>query len=483
MRRRAGGIRRAEAAVLLCVAAMIACGALWAQAPAASGEREYPFAPEKVHKALEHMGAFSGERLPILDGFVAADAGQLDQYEKPYFQYRVRLVPANASGTRVKIEARITAQYAAAGSHALQYRALPSNGRLEADLLDRLDETLGMCSKRAAAAESPASSSTRRLSATASVVTSTSVPSIAVVPAREYSRAALPHPSRTETPQEQLDAVLREREAVREKTAALRTQLVQLEGLIASSEPVKQYAAVKRDGAGVMSRMSFGGPVLFRAQEGDEFEVVSQQQDWTLVRLGPSSTAWVQTDEMEFPSGLPVKQEVKQEVEQAAPADLQEQNTVPPAQTAAVLTSSRSVAGADASAPAQPDLGFWARHEEVRAFSGDWLPLQGKKVLFVLVQPRDLLTELSNDDRKLAFAKRVFASRYQAANRPNARFEGIVVIFMGGRGGVAAATVADIRQWSEGSVAEGTFLSRCSLDPADEFRGRARVSTGSGGAN
>jgi len=58
-----------------------------------------------------------------------------------------------------------------------------------------------------------------------------------------------------------------------------------------------------------------------------------------------------------------------------------------------------------------------------------------------------------------------------------------VVIFMGGRGGVAATTVADIRQWSEGSVAEETFLSRCSLDPADEFRGRARVSTGGGAAN
>jgi len=48
---------------------------------------------------------------------------------------------------------------------------------------------------------------------------------------------------------------------------------------------------------------------------------------------------------------------------------------------------------------------------------------------------------------------------------------------------VAAATVADIRQWSEGSVAEGTFLSRCSLDPADEFRGRAHVSMGGGGAD
>jgi hypothetical protein len=264
--------------------------------------------------------------------------------------------------------------------------------------------------------------------------------------------------------------------------------LVQLEGLVASAEPVKQYASVKRDGAGMMSRMSFGGPVLFRAQEGDEFEVVSQLQDWTLVRLGPSSTAWVQTDEMEFPSELLVKQEakqgVKQEVRQEAPADLQQQTAVPLAQRPAVPASSPSVAETRASsAAAEPDLGFWVTHEEVKAFSGDWPRLRGKKALFVYTQPRDLLTEMANDDRKLAFAERVFASRYQAANRPNARFEGIVMIFMGRRGGVAAATVADIRQWSEGSVGEETFLSRCSLDPADEFRARAQLSTGGGGAD
>jgi hypothetical protein len=477
MSRRALSDRCAEHAALLCLALTIACGVLWAQAPAAGGEREYPFAPEKVRKALEQAGAYSGQRLPMLDGFVSADAGQLDQYEKPYFQYRIHLVPASAGSTRVKIEARITAQYAAAGTHALQYRALPSNGRLETDMLDRLAETLGIRGELDAGG-SPASSPAGGFPAVLSPVTSA-----AVVAARERSV-----PLRPGTPQEQLDAVLRERQAVRERTAALRTQLVQLEGLVASAEPVKQYASVKRDGAGMMSRMSFGGPVLFRAQEGDEFEVVNQQQDWTLVRLGPSSTAWVQTDELEFPPGLLVKQEAKQNVEQEvsreAPADLGQQTAVPPVQTPGVRASSRSVGEANASsAAAQPDLGFWVSHEEVKAFSGDWSGLQGKKALFVYAQPRGLLTELFNDDRKLAFVKRVFASRYQTANRPNARFEGIVVIFMGGRGGVAAATVADIRQWSEGSVAEGTFLSRCSLDPADEFHGRALVSAGSGGVD
>jgi hypothetical protein len=46
----------------------------------------------------------------------------------------------------------------------------------------------------------------------------------------------------------------------------------------------------------------------------------------------------------------------------------------------------------------------------------------------------------------------------------------VVVVFLGSRGGVAAATLADIRQWVEGGLPDAAFVNRCSLDPAAEFR-------------
>jgi hypothetical protein len=46
----------------------------------------------------------------------------------------------------------------------------------------------------------------------------------------------------------------------------------------------------------------------------------------------------------------------------------------------------------------------------------------------------------------------------------------VVVVFLGSRGGIAAATLSDIRQWLEGGLPDEAFVSRCSLDPATEFK-------------
>jgi len=43
-------------------------------------------------------------------------------------------------------------------------------------------------------------------------------------------------------------------------------------------------------------------------------------------------------------------------------------------------------------------------------------------------------------------------------------------VFLGNKGGVAAATLLDIRQWVEGGLGDEAFVNRCSLDPQAEFR-------------
>jgi len=190
-----------------------------------------------------------------------------------------------------------------------------------------------------------------------------------------------------------------------------------------------------------MSRENFGGPVLFRAQAEDEFEVVQLNSGWAQVRLGADSSGYIQADELNLPAGI---------VEKAA--------------------STSSTGSQSPVAPSQPDLGFSVSREDVTVFSGDWARLKGKKVLFVYAQPRGLLSDLVNEDAKLGYAKHIFESRFRSLSQIKTDIEGVVVVFLSSRGGVAAATLPDIRQWIEGGLADEAFVNRCSLDPPAEFR-------------
>jgi len=386
-------------------------------------DRTYAVSVETVQKGLQQIGGFGGGKLPIVDGFVTSTSDQLEHYEHPYYQYRVHLTPATPTSTTVSVEAVITAWYADPNPKQAEYRSLPSNGRLEKDLLDRLQEAL-------------------RGSLPATDLPSNQAPSrgVSAKKTAPTPKPATP-PAKTGPTQEQLDAVLAERQAVREKAAALQAQIGQLKSADHKPANAGKLASVKHSGVGVMSRQNFGGPVLFRAQAEDEFEVVELQSGWAMVRLTPDSTGYIQSNELNLPEGM---------VEKPA---------TPIAQTS----------------PPNPDigsrdLGFSVSREDITTFSGDWVRLRGKKVLFVYAQPRGLLSDMANQDAKLGYAKRIFETRYRSVAQSKTDVEGVVVVFLGSRGGIAAATLSDIRQWLEGGLPDEAFVSRCSLDPATEFK-------------
>ena len=402
-------------------------GQAWAQTDhGPATERTFSCSIDVMQKALQQIGGFGGGKLPIVDGFVTAMPIQPERYERPYYQYRVHLRPVDPNTTTISVEAMISAWYADPDPAHSEYRSLPSNGRLESDLLDRLQKALG----------GSVSASTPR--------TPTSpISSGRPVASREANKAGKSTDTPTKTlsaTQEQLDAILAQRQAVREKTATLQTQIAQLKSSDRKPANASRLASVKHSGVGVMSRQNFGGPVLFRAQAEDEFEVIDLQPGWAQVRLGPDTTGYIQADELALPDGLVAK---------------------------APDTSDSSQ---PASAGAQRDLGFSVSREDVTVFSGDWVRLKGKKVLFVYAQPRGLLSDMASQDAKLGYAKRIFQSRYRTVSQSQTEVEGVVVVFLGARGGVAAATLADIRQWVEGGLPDEAFVNRCSLDPATEFR-------------
>src|SRR5262249_13381843 len=238
------------------------------------------------------------------------------------------------------------------------YQALPSNGRLEADLHDRLQQAL-----RGTAASPIAPPKNNEAAPRA--------------PQSEQVATVANSPVETNA-QAELDAILAERQSIREKTASLQTQIDQMKASGRAPANAAKLGSVKRSGVGVMSRQNFGGPVIFRAQAEDEFEIIELASGWAQVRLAPDSTGYIQADELTLPFGL-------RETPPSAPV---EKSSAQPA------------------AP-QADLGFSVSREDVTVFSGDWARLKGKKVLFVYAQPRGLLSDMGAEDAKLGYAKRI----------------------------------------------------------------------------
>ena len=405
---------------------VLSCVTGWTQTDsAASTKRTYPYSMEIVQQGLQQIGGFGGGTLPVLDGFVSSSVPQVDRYERPYYQYRVHLESVDPGHTSLSVEALISALYSDPIQSRSEYRVLPSNGRLEADLLDRLQHALeGNTSARPSAPLPDSAGATR---------TAKSSP---------FGKPGLvkgSSPDPLTSSQQQLDAILAERQTVREKTAALQAQIQQMKTGERKPANASRLASVKHSGVGVMSRKNFGGPVIFRAQAEDEFEVVALEAGWAQVRVDPDSPAYIQAEELNLPPGLQ---------EKAAPSSVE----------------------AVASAANAPDLGFSVSREDVNLFSGEWARLKGKKVLFVYAQPRGLLSDMGSEDAKLGYAKRIFQTRLKTLLQSQPDVEGVVVVFLGSRGGVAAATLADIRQWAEGGLTDEAFVNRCSLDPPAEFR-------------
>lgn len=407
---------------------------LWGQSDnAMTVVRTFAYSPDVVKSALDRVAGSGGGKLPMIDGFVLAAVPDMDRYERPYYQYRVQLLPGTSNNSIVKVEARISAWYADSDPARSQYRSVPSNGRLENDFLDRLQEVLTPGSSKAGGIPK----------AIPATIIPTGNAARPVAPSPE-SKPALPSgkpPAAPSTPQEQLDALLAQRQEVREKTAAAKAKLDGLKTAELSGNDVAKLAAIKHSGVGVMSRKNFGGPVLFRAQAEDEFEVQTLESGWAQVRLADGAAGYIQSDELNLPAGMQQKSSTETEV-----------------------------AASQTAKPSDPDLDFWVSREDVNVFSGDWARLKGKKVLFVYAQPRGLLSDMSGNDAKLAYAKRVFMTRFKSANPAVTGVEGVVVVFMGTRGGIAAATLADIQQWVEGGLGDDAFVNRCSLDPLAEFK-------------
>ena len=77
-----------------------------------------------------------------LEGFAVAGDRPLDRFRRGYFQCTAKVSSTPSGGSMVRVNATITAWYSDPLPGKSGYQVLPSNGRLEADFLDRLQEAL-----------------------------------------------------------------------------------------------------------------------------------------------------------------------------------------------------------------------------------------------------------------------------------------------------------------------------------------------------
>jgi hypothetical protein len=414
-----------RAAILLA----IALGGAVAAQQAPPTERLYNHPQVEIQKAIEQMQAYDTQRLPGLAGFVNAGATLLDHLQNPRFQLHIDLVFQGASQTVVRVSAKITAWYEDPGPSRSQYTVVPSNGRLEEDFLDRLSMKLetGASRQQVAPFAEPPSSPTASVDPES---TDTKRPPAGAAPSKDTNRLNPPAaavPSNTAGALAgQISALRAERETLEQNERKLQQQISELQSASRREVYLKNMAVIRTAQTPLFEQNQETSKVLFRADPDDEFPILEVRSSWVRVGLEKGAEAWLRSSQLR------------------QPAD-------PPDSDPAVLN-------------------FNAANEEVRIFGGDWTQLKGKTALYVFAQPARQLPATALGQNQLKFAEYSFVEGYRAATHSQQQIDGVVVVFLGQKGGVAAATLADIRRWHEGYLTDKLFLDRCSLDPADSFR-------------
>lgn len=386
--------------------------------------RAYPKSKEEVDNALKDLQAYAGQKLPIVDGFVAVGDKPLDRYERAYYQFSIDLLPGTSSGTVVRVTAKITAWYADRDPAKSGYQVLASNGRLELDLLDRLEEKFG--GKPVSSNAHPLSNAT--ISAPKPKLDLTGVPG--VVGSGATNPAANLQPRNDE-----LGALRVQREAEEKRMRELNAELQGLQEIKKNQAHPLNLVVVKKGGTPVLAKPAEGSRILFNAAADDEFEFLEAEGEWIHIEISGASRGYIRRSSLELPEYI-----------------------------AARLKSPNGATTEEKPAP------FRIEREENSIFPGDWESLKGKVVKIYTVQPASQNPKETGARAKLAFSSSLFR-KYAAEPAPTpSPAEGVVVIFDSADGGIVGATLASVKQFAASGLTPEAFWKQCYLDPPEAFQ-------------
>ena len=378
----------------------------------------------EVEQALKDLQAYTGQKLPIVDGFVGTTQQPLERYERAFYQFSIEVLPGVPAGTIVQISAKITAWYADRDPAKSGYQILPSNGRLELDLLDRLDEKFG---------NKPAPGTARSLATSGISVPTPKLNLAGGINMSPGNGNPIAAPEGTED----LNRLRGEREAEEKRMRNLNMELQGLEEVKKNQAHPLNLVTVKRAGTPVMARAGEESRVLFKAAVNDEFEFLDAEGEWIHVQISGVSRGYIRRSALELPELIAEHLEETAKVEAAAKH------------------------GA-----------FRVEREENSVFPGDWEALKGKTVKIYTVQPASQDPKETDASAKLKFAGSLMQKFVEGVTPGAAARDGVVVIFDSADGGIAGATLASIQQLAKGEISAEAFWKQCYLDPPETFQSK-----------
>jgi hypothetical protein len=224
------------------------------------------------------------------------------------------------------------------------------------------------------------------------------------------------------------------REEAERRRKQLSSELESLEELLHNQAHPNDLAVIRKSGTPVLAKPQANAPVLFTAEKEDEFQVLDKEGAWVHVQVSGASRGWIRSAQVDVPEGF---------------AD-----------------------GAKKAAAPGPtdDAPFRVTREETNAFTGAWVPLRGKTVRIIWVEPTSDSGKPSSPQAKREFVKSLFLKAYRDVSSEDQMVLGVVVVFNSADGGQIAATLASVKQWQGGSLSEASFWQQCSLDPPEAFQ-------------
>ncbi|MGB7848389.1 MAG: SH3 domain-containing protein [Candidatus Acidiferrum sp.] len=402
----------------LCCVLSLAAWAAVAHGQAVPYARSYAKPKEEVEQALKDLQAYTGQKLPMLDGFAAPGAKPLDRYERGFYQFSIELLPGDAGATLVRLSAKITAWYADRDVAKSGYEVLVSNGRLELDLLDRLQEKLtGKPVDPPATLQSNVQAPRPKLD-------------LSGAPGANVSA---PPPPATKTPDEV--TTLRNQRVVEERRVQqLTAELQNLREIQHNQAHPQNLVAVVKPATPIFAKASENSRVLFQAAVNDEFEFLDAEGGWIHIEISGDSRGYVRQGAVLLPERFAAK---------ASQGDRDLEGRFP---------------------------GFRVEREEVGSFPGKWAPLKGKTVKIYTVQPVSQNSKESGPEVRLEYALALLEKGLKESASLTPSPEGVVVIFDAADGGIASATLADIRKYVSGSLRSEALWMKSYLDPIEAFR-------------
>jgi len=440
------------------IAALVGAQAAPTVAPAPF-ERTFTNPATEVERVVRNLRPSSSGRLPTVGGFVEASDLAIDHYERGYYECTFQVVATPAGGATVRAIAKITAWYNDPTPARSGYRVLVSNGHIENDFLDQIQEALGPTSvpKPAGSATTAGPAAKSNASAAPPVSSGGLRPQTRLDPApldtgesssnkatagRDFSSVPR-QPADTAAPalssSANLESLKLQRAAVEKRAQELSADIKTFEDILHNQVRPADLATVKKAGTHIFSKPADTSPVLFSADAEDEFQILELEGTWVHVQISGSSRGWIRRAQLDLPAEF---------------AD----------------------SSAAASDPAPAALGeglFNISKDETSTFGGKWAPLAGKKVRVIWLEPASA-SATSTAKEKLAYARALLEKTYGELKSSGAAVDGVVIVFDSADGGQIAATISSLKQLAGGAVSESAFWKQCSLDPPDSFQASAK---------